>query len=99
MFAWFTLCFWLQLTCLSLLFLYSTQLENGILPGQVVLVGEYYYLEQNVVVVLYQITQLAVFPFVEFVRALTKQAMVAVGCVSCLSSLKAGNSDSELSSL
>ena len=54
----------------------------------------YCHLEQNVAVVLYQISQLAVFSFVEFASALT---MVAVECVSCISPVKAGNSNSKLS--
>ena len=71
MFAWFAWCFCLQPTHLSLLFLRSTRLGNGTLPVQVVLLGKYFHLEQNVAVVLHQITQLTVFPFVEFAKPLT----------------------------
>ena len=71
MFAWFALCFCFQPTRLSLLFLRSTQLENGTLLVQVVFAREYCHLERNVAVVLYQITQLAVFSFMEFARPLT----------------------------
>ena len=69
-FAWFALCFCFQPTLLSLLFLNSTQLENGTLLVQAVFATEYCHLQQNAVVVLYRITQLAVFLFVEFVRPL-----------------------------
>ena len=50
--------------------LFSRSVKNGTLPVQVAFAREYFHLEQNVAVVLYQITQLAVFPFVEFSRAL-----------------------------
>ena len=88
MFAWFALCFFLQPTRLSPLFLRFTQLKNGALQVQ----------EQNVAVVVHEKTQLAVFPFVEFAR--NQRSCVHCGlCFYSISSVKAGNSDDKLSSL